>query len=101
MVNKGSASKTVSLQFAHETGGPVYVAGTFNNWNVGSHPMKKNKQGGWETKLKLPPGEYQFRYFADGCWYTDFAADGVIPNGFGEFNSVLRVANGQAARDGK
>ena len=94
MVNRGNASKPVVLSFTHDTSGPVYVAGTFNNWSVAKTPMKKGRNGCWEAKLKLLPGEYQFRYFANGQWFTDYAADGVVPNGLGGFNSVLRVSDG-------
>jgi len=97
MVNKGTASKSVVLSFQHDTQGPVYVAGSFNNWDVSRTPMKKNRKGAWEAKLKLPPGEYEFRYFCNGQWFTDYAADGVVPNAYGDFNSVLRVVDGAAA----
>ena len=94
MVNQSNTKKTVALSFQHDTAGPVYVAGSFNDWDTTAAPMKKSRAGAWEAKLKLPPGEYQFRYFANGQWFTDYAADGVVPNGFGGFNSVLRVQNG-------
>ena len=93
MVNQSSSKKAVALSFHHDTPGPVYVVGTFNDWSVTRTPMKKGRNGCWETKLKLQPGEYQFRYFANGQWFTDYAADGVVPNGYGGFNSVLRVGN--------
>jgi len=94
MVNKGNANKAVTLSFHHDAPGPVFVAGTFNNWDIAKTPMKKTRKGAWEAKLRLPPGEYEFRYFANGQWFTDYAADGVVPNGLGDYNSVLRVGNG-------
>ena len=41
--------------------------------------------------MKLPPGEFRFRYCADGVWYTDYAAFGVEPGQFG-MDSVVYVA---------
>lgn len=93
MVTQGKAKRTITLTFNHETEGPVFVAGSFNNWDVGATPMKRRRNGCWEARLKLPPGEYEFRYFANGQWFTDYAADGVMPNGLGDFNSLLKVAD--------
>ena len=38
----------------------------------------------------LPPGDYRFRYIADGYWFTDFASHGIeaCENGW---NSVVLV----------
>ena len=91
MVAKGRDKKSVRLSFNHRVEGPVYVAGSFNGWEVGVTPMKHRRNGQWEAMLKLPPGEHQFRYFANGQWFTDYAADGVVPNGMGDFNSIVRV----------
>lgn len=92
MVARGQTSKSVKLHFIHDVGGPVFVAGTFNGWDTQATPMKHRRGGKWEVTLKLPPGEHQFRYFADGQWFTDHAADGVVPNGMGDLNSIVRVA---------
>ncbi len=91
MVARGRTSKSVRLQFTHDVGGPVFVAGTFNGWDTQATPMKRRRGGTWQVTLKLPPGEHQFRYFADGQWYTDYAAAGVAPNGMGDFNSLVQV----------
>jgi len=48
--------------------------------------------------LRLPPGTYEFRYVAEGRWYTDYAAFGVAPNAFGGFNGVVRVPKVKAPR---
>jgi hypothetical protein len=101
MVSQGPTKKTVTLTFNHNITGPVYVAGTFNNWDTSATPMKKTRTGAWEAKLKLSPGEHEFRYFSNGQWFTDYAADGIVPNGYGDFNSVVRVSDDQPAAAAK
>jgi len=101
MVSRGKTVKSVKLEFTHDTAGPVFVAGTFNEWDVTATPMKKGRNGSWSATLKLPPGEYEFRYFADGQWFTDFAADGLVPNGFGDLNSLLTVSASRPASGAK
>lgn len=91
MVSQGTTKQSVKFTFNHDIEGPVFVAGSFNGWNTEATPMKKNRKGQWTATVKLTPGEYQFRYFADGHWYTDYAAGGLAPNGAGEFNSLIRV----------
>jgi hypothetical protein len=86
----------MKLTFNHKANGPVFVAGCFNHWSTNAEPMKEIRPGTWEATLKLPPGEYQFRYFSNGQWFTDYAAGGIVPNGCGGFNSVLTVPEGEA-----
>ena len=52
--------------------------------------MLRHESGYWFAKMKLPPGTYQFKYFADNEWYIDYAAFGLDHNSFG-LNSVVRV----------
>lgn len=97
MVKQSASQRTVKLTFNHDLTGPVSVVGTFNDWQVDATPMRRSHDGCWEVALELPAGEYEFRYFADGQWFTDYAADGVVPNGLGEFNSLLRVPDRRGA----
>ena len=72
----------------------VYLAGDFNNWSHNATPMRRIGKDAWQVSLRLPPGEYRFRYVTDDCrWFTDYRASGVVPNGLGEWNSVLRVTH--------
>ena len=68
----------------------VFLAGDFNEWRTDQLRMVPQGNGYWMLKLALPPGDYRFRYVADGLWYTDFAAFGVEPARFG-YNSLLLV----------
>jgi 1,4-alpha-glucan branching enzyme len=66
----------------------VCVVGTFNGWQIGSTPMQSRGDGWWRIRLSLPHGIHQFRYVADGQWFTDFAAHGVEHAKWG-LNSLL------------
>jgi len=50
----------------------VYIAGTFNDWNTKSMPMKKGKDGTWRIMVKLSPGKYEYKYFVDGRGHKIF-----------------------------
>ena len=69
----------------------VYVAGTFNDWNLESFPLKKDKTGKWRLELALPLGRYEYRYLVDGIWENDQRPVECIPNAFGSWNCVVTV----------
>ena len=74
----------------------VRIAGDFTDWRA-DLPMQAEGAGWWTLKTQLPPGEYRFRYLADGHWFTDFAANGVESSELG-MNSILIVkGNGLSA----
>ncbi len=68
----------------------VHLAGDFNNWQPTELAMRRGDDGYWKAQMKLPAGEFRFRYNADGAWFTDYAAFGVEPGRFG-FDSIVRV----------
>ncbi len=68
----------------------VHVAGDFNGWRLGELPMQPMEDGHWLARVRLPAGDFRFRYCADGQWYTDYAAFGLEPGQFG-LDSVVRV----------
>jgi 1,4-alpha-glucan branching enzyme len=69
----------------------VVLAGDFNHWDAGSLPMKKNSNGIWETRVELPPGRYEYRFWVDGVWQDDPNARERVANPFGSQNCV-RIA---------
>jgi 1,4-alpha-glucan branching enzyme len=75
----------------------VFVAGTFNNWRTDVAPMVWQGDGWWTITMHLMPGCHQFRYVADGEWFTDHAANG-IERSQGCWNSVLVVAEPMETR---
>lgn len=69
----------------------VCVAGDFNGWKIWDLDMESDGQGNWSLECMLPPGEYRFRYCADGEWYADYAASGVEPGRFG-LDSLVHIS---------
>lgn len=67
----------VEFRFFRPTAKEVAVAGDFTQWQQMAINMKHEGKGWWTARLKLQPGEYRFRYVADGQWFTDFASHGV------------------------
>lgn len=68
----------------------VHLAGDFNHWDGRQLRMLPTNRGDWIVVMKLSPGVYRFRYCADGQWFTDYAAFGVVPGPFGT-ESIVRV----------
>lgn len=80
----------VEFKFFRPSAKSVALAGEFNNWRVNELRMVRSEDGYWQARMKLPAGEFRFRYCADGEWYADYAAFGVEPGRFG-MDSVVRV----------
>ena len=80
----------VEFRFFRPQAKYVHLAGDFNNWRRNELQMTRTDDGYWIAKLKVPAGEFKFRYCADGIWFTDYAAFGVEPGQFG-MDSVVRV----------
>ena len=80
----------VEFRFYRPQATAVHLAGDFNDWREGELPMVRGNGGYWHARMRLPAGEFRFRYCADGEWYTDFAAFGVEPGRFG-LDSILLV----------
>ncbi|WP_433553271.1 isoamylase early set domain-containing protein [Micromonospora zamorensis] len=67
--------------------GPASVVGCFNGWEPGRHEMMTRRDGTRTVTVKLPPGDYRFRYLATGgVWLDDESADQVDDRG-----SLLRI----------
>jgi 1,4-alpha-glucan branching enzyme len=70
----------------------VSVCGDFNHWSPAALPMHEVKPGVWEARVKLPPGEYRFRYqTSNRGWLTDWSAGGVQRNPYGDWDSLLTI----------
>ncbi|MEM8863592.1 MAG: isoamylase early set domain-containing protein [Chloroflexota bacterium] len=70
----------------------INIVASFNNWSITETPMKIADSIGWEAKVKLKPGQYEFRYLInDSYWYNDWAADGYEPNRLQNADNCLLI----------
>lgn len=90
---------TVEFRFYRPDAREVSLAGDFNGWGQ-PLGMTPDGNGWWVARVPFGPGEYRFRYLADGVWYTDFAANGVELNEFG-WDSLLFVPERAARTTGQ
>ncbi len=93
MASSKPKSKKQKVTFILKAADAVQVAvtGDFNNWNVTSHLLKKNKKGIWEKSLMLEAGRYEYKFLVDGAWQADPQNSQVCRNNFGTTNNVLMV----------
>ncbi len=68
----------------------VAVAGSFNNWNQ-SQFLFARVGDEWVCKIKLPPGEYEYKFIIDGDWLVDPRNPKTKHDDRGNVNSVLIV----------
>jgi len=90
---KPTAPKTINVNLAllKPDAKQVWLSGDFNGWSSSATPMKRRKDGQWETTVALTPGRYQYKFIVDGEWIPDPNAKQTMANAFGSLNSVLDV----------
>ena len=89
--NDTGSSRQIEFTFNAPEARFVGVAGSFNSWDAAQAPLRKRGDGFWGTTLKLVPGRYEYRFVADGKWFTDPSAKEAVPNPYGARNSVVVV----------
>jgi len=93
MTVRGKTNGTVTFIFNSNPGAKnVYLVGDFNQWDPKSKRMMKNKDGSFQTNVRLSAGEYQYKFIADGVWLSDPDAQRQVMNPYGTLNSVITVA---------
>jgi len=83
--------KKVDLKMLLPKAKKVSLAGDFNNWNVKSHPLKKDSKGMWKISIDLVPGRYEYRFIVDGKWQNDPNCTTCVPNPLGGENCMLEL----------
>jgi 1,4-alpha-glucan branching enzyme len=66
----------------------VFIAGSFNQWNLSAHPLKQDKKGVWKISFALGPGRYEYRFLVDGEWQNDLNCSSFVENPFGTLNCL-------------
>ncbi|MBL7978862.1 MAG: alpha-glucosidase C-terminal domain-containing protein [Bacteroidetes Order II. Incertae sedis bacterium] len=70
----------------------ITLFGSFNGWNRDTLPLTDPEgDGTFSCTVSLDPGSYEYKFFVDGEEVLDPENPEKAPNGFGGFNSVLRV----------
>jgi 1,4-alpha-glucan branching enzyme len=88
---KAAKKRVVFVFRAPESAHEVKVCGSFSNWEQGAMIMDKGRGGEWKAQVSLEPGEYEYKFWADGVWYNDPKADRQTSNIWGSENSVKEV----------
>ena len=86
-----SAERQITLRLHNPGARRVFAAGTFNNWQGESTPLKSVGNGEWVLALGLKPGTYEYRFIVDGQWCDDPLAAEWARNPYGGYNAVLKV----------
>jgi len=89
--SKGKEEKTFEFTLNAPEAREVYLASEFNYWDTHSLLMKKDKDGVWKAKFKLPPGRYEYKLCADNVWVEDIPGTELVSNPFGTQNFVIWV----------
>lgn len=86
-----TTTKNVTFTIAAAPGLPVFLAGSFNNWDPEGVPMTE-KDGVYTATLALEPGEYEYKFIVNGFWTMDpDPSREWRANGLGTLNSVITV----------
>lgn len=92
-------SKTTEFSCHVPDDSGVFLAGTFNDWQMDATPMTKDAQGTWKANLELPSGRHEFKFVVNGDWCCEPGCDETNrdcpkcePNSFGSMNRVVDVA---------
>lgn len=68
----------------------VFLSGSFNNWKRNELLMTKTPTG-WMLPLYLAEGTHTYKFIVDGKWLKDERNSEKLPDGNGDFNSVIRL----------
>lgn len=88
---KGKGHKAVEFSCPTPEAKQVFLVGEFNNWDTQSLPLKRDKGGVWKIKIDLPPGRYEYKFFADNAWVENLPDAELSSNPFGTQNFVTWV----------
>jgi hypothetical protein len=68
----------------------VFLAGSFDSWKPNGLSMIKTATG-WMLPLYLAEGTHTYKFVVDGKWTRDENNKEKLPDGNGDFNSVIRL----------
>ena len=83
--------KRVTFKLNNSEAREVFLAGSFNNWDPSTRPLRKDAKGVWKAIMMLPKGTYEYRLVIDGQWVDDPDSPEKRLNEFGFYDSILTV----------
>jgi cyclomaltodextrinase len=70
----------------------VSVAGSFNAWDALRDPLKRDADGRWRARVRVPDGVHSYKLVLDRSrWLPDPENDDREPDGFTGHNTLLRL----------
>ncbi len=82
----------VLFTYESRTAAQVSVAGEFNGWVPGRHPLTRHSADLWYASVRVPRGRHPYKYVVDGVhWVTDPHNTRQMSDGAGGRASELRV----------
>lgn len=89
-------SKGILFECRDSSAKHVFLAGTFNDWDVKATPMEMACDGTWRAHLDLRPGRYEYKFVIDDRWCCESGGDeqglcDCVPNEFVSMNRVIEV----------
>ena len=83
--------RMVDFNYSSTPGKKVFVAGSFNNWQPEQELKDRENSGLYHCRMRLLPGEYQYKFVVNGNWCLDAENPNFTSNDFGTLNSLLTV----------
>ena len=68
---------------------PVFIAGSFNDWDPEITPMQACGGNEYRAELQLPAGYYEYKFVFGNEWALDDSNPNFAPNDFGTLNSFF------------
>ena len=85
-------TKLVLFEYFDPSANVVALVGDFNHWNPAARPLKRDAGGLWRVKIRLAPGNYQYKFILNGeRWEEDPLNLQRVMNEHGTFNSIRSV----------
>jgi len=91
MLKKRIKKRRVTFSLTAPRAKDVCLTGTFNNWDINKHHMKKSNDGVWTKTVVIPPGTYEYKYLVGDEWSHDTANKHITYNEHGTLNSIITV----------
>lgn len=85
----GEALFEVTFSATAAEGMSVCIAGSFNDWDPLTNPMKDCGGKLYQTVLKLPAGYYEYKFVIGDDWLLDDTNPNFAANDFGTLNSFF------------